>query len=170
MESPRWLISKDRDEEAKRILVKYHADGDAADPLVRIEMEEIREALRIDLEVVRNSSYVSFLKTRGNRLRLVLVVVVGFFSQWSGNGLISVCVEETKGVTRGAANMEPVLLNVDPRLDRLYVPRDADVDQRCAFHLVADIHSLRGLFHSRSVWTEDTVPDIDRWHAGLVCQ
>lgn len=90
VESPRWLISKDRDEEAREILTKYHAAGVPNDPLVNIEMHEIRESLRIDREVAQNSSYAAFLKSRGNRLRLVLVITVGFFSQWSGNGLISV--------------------------------------------------------------------------------
>ncbi|KAH8884111.1 putative sugar transporter [Thozetella sp. PMI_491] len=89
VESPRWLISKDRDDEARAILTKYHANGDADDPLVKIEMEEIREALRIDREISMNTSFLSFLRTKGNRKRLVLILTVGFFSQWSGNGLIS---------------------------------------------------------------------------------
>jgi hypothetical protein len=90
IESPRWLISKDRDDEARTIITKYHAAGNPDDPLVTVEMQEIREALRIDREVTMNTSYMSFFKSKGNRLRLVLVVTVGFFSQWSGNGLISV--------------------------------------------------------------------------------
>ncbi|KAH8657899.1 general substrate transporter [Xylariales sp. PMI_506] len=89
VESPRWLISKDRDDEARAIITKYHADGNPSDPLVTIEMEEIREALRIDRDVAQNTSYMSFLKSKGNRLRLLLVITIGFFSQWSGNGLIS---------------------------------------------------------------------------------
>jgi hypothetical protein len=92
VESPRWLISKDRDDEAREIITKYHANGDPNDPLVSVEMNEIREALRIDNDVARNTSFLSFLHSKGNRLRLVILVVVGFFSQWSGNGLISVRV------------------------------------------------------------------------------
>src|SRR6478736_5496490 len=33
-ESPRWLVSKDRKEEAFALLVKYHAEGNENDPLV----------------------------------------------------------------------------------------------------------------------------------------
>jgi hypothetical protein len=51
VESPRWLISKDRDDEARDILTQYHAAGVPNDPLVNIEMQEIRESLRIDREI-----------------------------------------------------------------------------------------------------------------------
>lgn len=52
-------------------------------------MEEVKEALRIEAELEGSSSYLSFFKTKGNRLRFGIILAVGFFSQWSGNGLIS---------------------------------------------------------------------------------
>ncbi|KAM0276529.1 hypothetical protein ACHAQH_006630 [Verticillium albo-atrum] len=88
-ESPRWLIAQERDEDAKRILVKYHANGNESDPLVTLEMEEIRTALRLDAEAHRTTSYLTFFQTPGNRHRFLIILCVGFFSQWSGNGLIS---------------------------------------------------------------------------------
>ena len=33
--------------------------------------------------------YIDFLKSRGNRYRLALIVTAGLFSQWSGNALFS---------------------------------------------------------------------------------
>lgn len=36
-ESPRWLISKGRGEEAFAILAKYHAEGDVNSPFVKAE-------------------------------------------------------------------------------------------------------------------------------------
>jgi sugar porter (SP) family MFS transporter len=88
-ESPRWLVSRDRDAEAAALIAKYHANGDANDPVVALEVEEIRAALRIERETTSSSSYLAFFKTPGNRRRLLIVLAVGFFSQWSGNGLIS---------------------------------------------------------------------------------
>ncbi|KAK8085837.1 hypothetical protein PG997_007108 [Apiospora hydei] len=46
--SPRWLVGKDRHEEARAFLVKYHANGDANHPLVDLEMSEMIESLRIE--------------------------------------------------------------------------------------------------------------------------
>jgi sugar porter (SP) family MFS transporter len=88
-ESPRWLISKERDEEAERLIVKYHANGNASDPVVPLEMEEIRSSLRLEIEANSTTSYMTFFKTPGNRRRFFIILAVGFFSQWSGNGLIS---------------------------------------------------------------------------------
>ncbi|EED20695.1 sugar transporter, putative [Talaromyces stipitatus ATCC 10500] len=88
-ESPRWLISKERDEEARRLICKYHANGDESDPLIILEMEEIRTALRLEAEARRNTSYLTFFQTKANLKRFFIILCVGFFSQWSGNGLIS---------------------------------------------------------------------------------
>ncbi|KAJ5485407.1 sugar transporter [Penicillium diatomitis] len=88
-ESPRWLLSKERDEEARKLICKYHANGDDSDPLVTLEMEEIRTALRLELEARRNTSYLTFFQTKANIRRFMIIISVGFFSQWSGNGLIS---------------------------------------------------------------------------------
>lgn len=88
-ESPRWLLSKDRDQDALRMLAKYHANGDVTDPTVQFEFTEIRETLRIEMAHKKTSSYVDFLKTKGNRRRLITLLSLGLFSQWSGNGLTS---------------------------------------------------------------------------------
>ncbi|KAH7305189.1 general substrate transporter [Stachybotrys elegans] len=88
-ESPRWLIAQERDAEAEKLLVKYHANGDSSSSFVTVEMEEIRTAIRMENEAMKSTSYLSFFKTRGNRHRFFIILAVGFFSQWSGNGLIS---------------------------------------------------------------------------------
>ena len=82
-------MSKERDEEALKILAQYHANGDETDRDVLFEFHEIRETLRIEFEAKKSSSYLDFVRTKGNRYRLLLVVALGLFSQWSGNGLTS---------------------------------------------------------------------------------
>jgi MFS family permease len=54
-ESPRFLISKDRRDEARAILIKYHAEGDADSPLVNAEIAQIEETIRIELEASKQS-------------------------------------------------------------------------------------------------------------------
>jgi MFS family permease len=101
-ESPRWLLSKERDEEALAVLAKYHANGDEMDRDVQFEFHEIRETLRLEFEAKKVSGYLDFFQTKGNRYRLFLVLALGLFSQWSGNGLTSyyfALVMDSIGVT-----------------------------------------------------------------------
>jgi len=88
-ESPRWLIAKDRNEEALAILAKYHANGNDQNPTVQFEYREIRETLELERHARDNSSYLDFMKTKGNRWRLAIIVSVGLISQYSGNAVIS---------------------------------------------------------------------------------
>ncbi|KAI9371061.1 general substrate transporter [Aspergillus egyptiacus] len=87
-ESPRWLIYKDRHEEALDILVKYHAEGDETDEFVQLEYAEIKAAIALDKQV-GHTNWADFLRSKGNRKRIALITALGLFSQWSGNGLIS---------------------------------------------------------------------------------
>jgi hypothetical protein len=68
--------------------VQYHANGDHQDAFVRAEFTEIQETIRLEKENA-NASWALLIKTPGNRKRLLLVALVSFFSQCSGNGLVS---------------------------------------------------------------------------------
>jgi hypothetical protein len=48
-ESPIWLVGQDRHEDARAILIKYHAGGDEDSAFVAAEFEEIRTALQLEL-------------------------------------------------------------------------------------------------------------------------
>lgn len=73
-ESPRWLVAKGRDAEAHEVLAKYHANGDANDELVLYELEEIKEAIAFE-QRNKQVSYTTFFKTKGNRHRLLILLV-----------------------------------------------------------------------------------------------
>ncbi|CCX14373.1 Similar to Lactose permease; acc. no. P07921 [Pyronema omphalodes CBS 100304] len=87
-ESPRWLISQDRSEEAWEILVKYHGEGDPNSPIVRTEYAEMKATMALDLES-KNRTWLELVSTQANLKRCALVAFIGVFSQWSGNGLVS---------------------------------------------------------------------------------
>ncbi|KAF4468534.1 hexose transporter [Fusarium albosuccineum] len=87
-ESPRYLISRDRTEEAAAILVKYHAEGDAHSPLVQAEIVQIRETIKTEMEV-SGQSWMELLRTPGMRRRFLVTIFIGLFTQLSGNTLIS---------------------------------------------------------------------------------
>ncbi|KAG8814235.1 hypothetical protein FRC19_001921 [Serendipita sp. 401] len=91
-----------KDAEAIAILSKYHANGRERDPLVYFTYGQIREALAIEREINQTTSYLTLFKTPGNLRRMRIVFALGFFSQWSGNGLISFYLDpvlENVGVT-----------------------------------------------------------------------
>ncbi|KAF1849160.1 hexose transporter-like protein [Cucurbitaria berberidis CBS 394.84] len=88
-ESPRWLISKERYDEALDMLAYYHANGDRTNATVQYEYQEMRDTIRMDSEANRNSSYMDFFKTKGNRWRLAILISLGIISQYSGNALFS---------------------------------------------------------------------------------
>ncbi|KAL2070567.1 hypothetical protein VTL71DRAFT_13593 [Oculimacula yallundae] len=115
-ESPRWLINKDKSDEALKILAHYHAHDDDQDEyvlppvknpfrtgrfnisvpffvltyyrFVQLEFSEIRAAIELDKSVGKNN-WIDLVKTKGNRKRIGIITAIALFSQWSGNGLIS---------------------------------------------------------------------------------
>lgn len=87
-ESPRFLISKDRYEDARAILVKYHAEGDEDSELVATELAQIKATIELEVEN-KYMTWRTFFTSAGNRKRAVLALCLGTFTQWSGNNPLS---------------------------------------------------------------------------------
>jgi len=75
--------------QALEVLAYYHADGNEQDPLVIHEFQEIKNSIEIDKAVASNVGWSSLFSSPGNRKRVRIIVALAFFSQWSGNGLVS---------------------------------------------------------------------------------
>jgi len=93
-ESPRWLVMKDRTEEAAAVLAKYHGDGDIHAPIVELQIREITE----DLGHIHDGNpwwnFKELANTRAARYRLSMVIAMAFFGQWSGNNVVSYFMPE----------------------------------------------------------------------------
>jgi hypothetical protein len=87
-ESPRFLMSKDRHEEAEQVLIKYHAEGNAESEFVKAEIAEIKTTLAIEMEYSKRS-WMDMFRTPGMRRRVIIGSLLGLFTQLSGNIVIS---------------------------------------------------------------------------------
>ncbi|KAL4957711.1 general substrate transporter [Aspergillus filifer] len=88
-ESPRWLAFKERVEEARAFLVKYHAGGDEDSTLANFEFLEIVNSLALEAQYRRSSSWLDLFRGRGNLHRPFISVTLGVFAQWNGVGIVS---------------------------------------------------------------------------------
>ncbi|KAH6695665.1 general substrate transporter [Plectosphaerella plurivora] len=86
-ESPRFLCSKERYNEARDFLVKYHAEGDESSPLPAFELAEMTETIRMEREFAKHGSFRDLVATAANRKRTFITVFLGIFSQWAGQNV-----------------------------------------------------------------------------------
>lgn len=90
------------------MLAFYHAEGNANDPTVQFEYQEMKETIRMEADAGKNSSYLDFFRTRGNRWRLAILISLGIISQYSGNALFSNYINlvyEGAGITSQSQKM-----------------------------------------------------------------
>jgi len=92
-ESPRFLIAHGKVEQAHNVLAKVHANGDRESEIVMLELQEIKDTIKLEQEFESNG-WMELIKTKGNRHRLIILLSLGLFSQWSGNGLVSYYLKE----------------------------------------------------------------------------
>lgn len=93
-ESPRFLVSKDKPDQALAVLTKHHGGGNSQDSTVQFQYREIKETIVMEAQADRNTKYIDFLKTKGNRWRLAILISLGLCSQYSGSPLFSNYIDD----------------------------------------------------------------------------
>lgn len=108
-ESPRWLVAKGKNEEAKAILVKYHGECDPHSPVVAFEYAEIQEVIAREAE--QNITWKEFFSSIPNLKRIGLCFATAVFSQSSGNLLVSNYLTQILKDTGVKADKDITLVN-----------------------------------------------------------
>lgn len=72
-ESPRWLISKGRNDEALHIFAKYHANGNENSELVQFEYNEAVETINLERQA-KEFRWTQMFRGRGNQLRAFCLI------------------------------------------------------------------------------------------------
>jgi MFS family permease len=80
-ESPRFLLSKDRGDEALAVLAKYHAGGNSQNATVQFEYREIKETLEVQRRGDPSARYNELIRTKGKRWRRANLITLGIITQ-----------------------------------------------------------------------------------------
>lgn len=110
-ESPRWLISNGKTSKARTVLARYHGEGDEDHPLVKLQMAEMEHEISTHGSDKKFWDYRELWQTRAQRHRLLCVLTMAVFGQWSGNSVISYYLPvmlENAGIT---SESKKLLLN-----------------------------------------------------------
>ncbi|ORX53081.1 general substrate transporter [Hesseltinella vesiculosa] len=108
-ETPRWLVSKDRDEEAKMVLARLWTNEDTTHPRCVDEYEEIKQGINMERRLGISSYQELFSKGKyNNRYRVCLGMLSQAIQQLSGINATTyylTTVFENAGFTRPMAMM-----------------------------------------------------------------
>lgn len=86
-ESPRYLMSKDKTEEAREILKRYH--GPCSGPeFIDAEFNEIYQTIQLEKRFAQKGIR-ELWSSKGNRHRLAICIALGIAANTVGNGILS---------------------------------------------------------------------------------
>ncbi|KAI9162823.1 lactose permease [Paramyrothecium foliicola] len=111
-ESPRWLYTNNKREEAKRVLTKLHGNGNPEGEWVKLQLNEYEEFLELEGSDKKWWDYRALFKSRASFYRLSCNCIVSCFGQWAGNGIVSYFLSaflDTAGIKGDTQQMDVAL-------------------------------------------------------------
>ena len=85
-ESPRWLISRGRDDEARAVMIKYHSNDGKTNPLIELQLKEFKQMIEVrKMEPVWD--YSALYQTANARWRMLALILMCLNGQLAGNGV-----------------------------------------------------------------------------------
>ena len=103
-ESPRWLVMKDREEEAQAILFRLHSDpSDSEHEFARAEMYQIQKQIRVDRTL--GNSWKRMFTKRSYLKRVAMACGLTFFIQSSGDLVINSTYPTTNNFVHDAIRL-----------------------------------------------------------------
>ncbi|KXG46738.1 Major facilitator superfamily domain, general substrate transporter [Penicillium griseofulvum] len=88
-ESPRWLYSHGRREEAWDVITRYHGEGSRDNAYVHLQVREYEEAINLEGSDKKAWDFRELVNTKAARWRLMCVGIASFLSQWAQAGVTS---------------------------------------------------------------------------------
>jgi hypothetical protein len=107
-ESPRWLFSHGKEEQALEFLAFYHGEGNPDHPLVQLQLQEYREFISLSGSDKRWWDFSDFYKNKAGRWRFINALITGIWGQCSGNAVVTYYLPAML-LTTGITDSEQVL-------------------------------------------------------------
>ena len=85
-ESPRWLVSRGRDEDARQVMIKYHSNDGQTNPLIELQLKEFKEMIEVR-KMEPMWDYSSLFDTSNARWRTLALTLMCVNGQLAGNGV-----------------------------------------------------------------------------------
>ncbi|CAH0046922.1 unnamed protein product [Clonostachys solani] len=107
-ESPRWLIHKDRLDEAIKVLARINGST-PSDPVVQVQYTEIVDTLNYEKTEGKSIGFVGVVRSAPNRRRLILALSVSPVTMLSGSNVITYYYGDMlsqAGITSSTTQME----------------------------------------------------------------
>ncbi len=88
-ESPRWLLSRGKVDQAVKVFAKYHGKGNPEHPIVSFQVHEIQASLGEERSDKRWWDYRELFNTRAARYRFWILFAEGFLGNFLGGAVIA---------------------------------------------------------------------------------